>query len=92
MKITKLDRRHSGKMAFDYYVSPTETDRWRNPMKIHEWRVWCWETFGPGSERDVAVRLHMNGRPLKWAWDTDNGNCRLYLTEDDLVIFKLKWA
>ena len=92
MKITKLDRRHSGKMAFDYFISPTETDNWKNPMKIHEWRLWCWDNLGPGAERDVAVRLHMNGKPLQWAWDTEFGHCRLYMKEEYVTFFKLKWG
>jgi hypothetical protein len=92
MKVTKLDRRHAGITAFDYYVMPTETNRWENPLKMHEWRVWCWENLGPGAERDVAVRLYMNDNPLKWAWDTDHGHCRLYLLEEDLTFFKLKWG
>ena len=92
MKVTKLDRRHSGITAFDYYVTPAEKNLWENPITMHHWRIWCWENLGPGAERDIAVRLHMNDKPLGWAWDTEHGHCRLYLKEANLVFFKLKWA
>jgi hypothetical protein len=79
-------------MAFDYYVMPEEKALWGNPLKMHEWRVWCWENLGPGAERDIAVRLYMNDTPLRWAWDTEHNNYRLYLKEADLTFFKLKWS
>ena len=92
MKITKLDRRHAGKVAFDYFVTPNKVNLWENPLTMHEWRVWCWENLGPGAERDLAVRLQMNHAPVQWAWDTEHGHCRLYLLEKDLTFFKLKWG
>jgi hypothetical protein len=92
MKVTKLDRRHAGKIAFDYFITPDKTNAQENPLTIHKWRVWCWENLGPGAERDVAVRLYMNDNPLRFAWDTEHGHHRLYLKEEDLTFFKLKWG
>jgi hypothetical protein len=91
MRITKLDRRHNGNQAFTHYVNPAIRFP-DNMSKLHEWRVWCWENFGPGAERDVAIRLAIANQPLKWAWDTEHGNCRLYLNETELTFFKLKWG
>lgn len=54
MKLTKLDRRHTGFGIMKYYVEPEPT--WVIGMDMRfrhfqEWRAWCWEVFGPGVER-----------------------------------------
>ena len=91
MKIQKLDRRHTGKIAFKYYVSTTVKFP-DNTAELHSWRVWCWENFGPGAERDLAVRLCLSSTPVRWAWYTEHGHNRLYFNEAELVFFKLKWV
>lgn len=92
-KVQKLDRRHSGKLLFKYYITPSGVpgDFAGKKRTLHNWRSWCWEQFGPGAERDTALILR-NENEWRWAWDTEHGNIRLYLKGDDeLSWFGLKW-
>jgi len=93
-RIQKLDRRHGGRPIFQYLAEPIGSsnyiEKYRN---LQSWREWCWEMFGPGAERDIAVSLaHSDSKYFKWGWQTDHHECRLYLTEDALTLFKLKWC
>jgi hypothetical protein len=88
MKIQKLDGRHSGHPVFSHYVVPDERFDFMNLEILHTWRVWCWEHFGPGSERDhAATQL-----TIKWAWETTRYQRRLYLSKESMTLFMLKWA
>lgn len=104
LKVTKLDKRHTGRAWFEYYVSPY-VDPWQFPNNnlrqyrqlFQEWRLWCHETFGPGCERDWLVDIAQDFDPPVWAWCTDERivgtTARLYLkSEVELVTFKLKWG
>ena len=97
MKIQKLDGRHSGHPVFSHYVVPDERFDHMNLEILHTWRVWCWEHFGPGSERDHAATLSTIKsawtRPtIKWAWETTRYQRRLYLSKESMTLFMLKWA
>jgi hypothetical protein len=87
-KITKLDRRHNGKMWYKYSVSPTnKVERIRRAELLNEARNWCWETYGPSSEMGFLTK------DLVWAWDTEHGNRRIYLKSDaELTLFTLKFS
>ena len=92
-KVQKLDKRHSGRLLFKYYIEP-------NPVPgvfsgksatLQQWREWAWEQFGPGAERDTALMLRAD-RDWRWAWDTEQGKMRLYLKGDEeLSWFTLRW-
>ena len=98
MKIQKLDGRHAGVHLFTHYICPTSAlptygssyagDR----ELLQKWRVWCWEHLGPGCERDYAYQQVLLKTPVKWAWETDRNQCRLYLTDEAMTLFMLKWA
>lgn len=93
MIVTKLDGRHNGNHYFDYYVTPRNvTPRTINQdiAIFHDWRVWCWETFGPSGERDSTIK--MRSQSAQWAWDTEFQHLRLYFKEDAFTLFKLKWV
>jgi len=89
-RIQKLDRRHSGRESFQYYIEPDAT-AYDKLIVLQQWREWCWANFGPGCERDLAYRLKKSHQ-LKWGWQTDHNECRLYLTEESLTFFKLRWS
>jgi len=94
LTLTKLDYRHNGKSMFDYRVQilGDRQQRFRNYSNI---RQWCWETFGPSNELDIAISLRpTDGQPTAWAFQfgkefQDN---YIYLRSDkELALFKLKW-
>jgi hypothetical protein len=88
IRITKLDGRHTGFGYFSHYVEPSGNPEQRL-QQMHEWRIWCWETFGPGIERDTALRRPFRNQ-VKWAWETHH-NYRLFLTPELTTAFTLKW-
>jgi hypothetical protein len=94
--ISKLDRRHKGYKSFTYYVSPVWSSTLADKLQFFEWRKWCWETWGPGLERDVAIELGIDigqGLEPKWAWHLDKYGRRLYFYgEKELNWFLLKWS
>lgn len=88
-KLTKLDRRYNGFGVYDYMIEPNwgvvSTDR---QARFIGWRVWAWSNFGPGCELELVK--YMPAKP-KWAWTTEFNNLRLYLNDEALVVFKLKF-
>ena len=106
LKVTKTDRRHSANHIFQYYVEPEyglPSGRDGRIELFKELRVWCWEMFGPGCERDfVVVRPVPVGEDgqcrmdsvERWAWLTtsyEKQELRIYLKEEAMTFFKLKW-
>jgi hypothetical protein len=91
MIVTKLDRRHTGNHYFAYYVTPNASSTiYQHIVIFHDWRLWCWETFGPSGERDAMIKI--KSQTAQWAWDTEFHHLRLYFKEDAFTLFKLKWA
>lgn len=88
MKIIKLDGRHTGVGYFSHYAEP-EGPLGQREIEIHKWRTWLWETYGPGTERDVALRTPFRNE-VKWAWETHH-NCRIFLTPEIATVFTLKF-
>ena len=84
-KITKLDRRHNGWGRYKYSVSPTVVNHIEGHQLLNDLREWCWSTYGPGAE------IGWSKKDAKWAWDTEHGNRRIYVNEDILIMFKLKF-
>lgn len=96
MRITKLDRRHTG---YGKYAHMIEVDSVIASVQIfHTWRSWCWQTFGPGIElryamdpRSVSLVLPIE-LPTKWAWQTEFGHIRLYFQDEATTsMFLLQW-
>jgi hypothetical protein len=92
--INKLDRRHKGFASFTHYIMPVWSSQLADKLKFFEWRNWCWETFGPGMEREMAIEFRLlHDADLRWAWHTNNGAKRLYFkSEKEVAWFNLKWS
>lgn len=91
-KITVLDKRFTGHEKFKYQVTPTLLHIDTKVVYSIAWREWCWETFGPGIERDNSNLVSLEDRDFKWAWHSEYRSIRLYLKGDEeLNWFKLRW-
>jgi len=92
--VYRLDRRHNGHVLFSHYITPVWSSRLEDKIKFFEWRKWCWATWGPGMERDLAIEFGSNYYPVgRWAWHTGDGGKRLYFqTEKELNWFVLTWS
>jgi hypothetical protein len=94
--VTRLDKRHKGYNCFSHYIMPVWSSQLADKLKFFEWRNWCWSTWGPGIEREVAIEFGLGYHPetvLKWAWHTDGGGRRLYFkSEKELNWFILTWS
>ena len=93
-QITELDRRHKGHVLFSHYVTPVWSSHLADKIKFFEWRKWCWETWGPGMERDIAIELGSRQFEVcRWAWHTEDRARRLYFaSEKELSWFILTWS
>jgi hypothetical protein len=92
IKLSKLDRRHTGTEHFKYRVR-IDGSRDDRVKKFLEIRQWCWDTWGASAERDFAVVE----TPTHWAWHTGRDILYeplfVYLVSDaDASFFKLKWC
>jgi hypothetical protein len=92
--VTKLDRRHKGTSQFSHYITPVWSSQLADKIKFFEWRNWCWATWGPGLEREVAIEFGSNYyETVRWAWHTNDGAKRLYFkSERELNWFVLTWS
>jgi hypothetical protein len=88
--VITLDRRHNGwghwtyRIEFCGYDSNYKSTR---AADLHEARCWLWEHYGAGSEYRYARRMN-----IPWAWDTNNDRFILYLNQDVLTAFLLKFG
>ena len=105
MKVTKLDKRHNCHRIMKYHVEVTYKHLWGNDNRIElfkEWRNWCWEVFGPGTETKwIVVKPEDAGTEgqcqmvskNRWAWQTEFKEMRLYFKDDEtLSAFMLQWG
>lgn len=92
--ITRLDRRHKGVSQFSHYIIPIWNSKLQDRLDFIEWRNWCWTTWGPGMERDMAIDIGSSRNYVcKWAWQTDKWAKRLYFqSEKELNWFVLTWS
>lgn len=86
LKFSKLDKRHTGHRWFSHRVSfignlPGKA------VNLCNARDWLWATFGPS--REVKSVGFLMKEPPQWAWETDYGYYRLYLTDQALTQFLL---
>ena len=85
-KITKLDKRMNGYGMYSHKIEFLY-DRYQALQDLQDIRVWMWENYGPGCELEISRK-----KDARWAWDTENGNRRIYVNDDSLVMIKLKFA
>ena len=97
MKVTTLDKRHTGYGKFKYYVDTHSGPA--NSVILHRWREWCWEVFGPGIELRFAIAENTMANimgielPSRWAWQTEFGNFKLYFKDDETMsAFLFQWS
>jgi hypothetical protein len=94
--VTRLDRRHKGQALFSHYITPVWSKHLEDKSRFFTWRTWCWDTWGPGIEREMALEFYKGPGYLpvgRWAWHTDDGAKRLYFqTDKELNWFVLTWG
>lgn len=78
----------------DFHSVLQDRNRRQNFQKI---RIWCWETFGPSAELELAQGVYLGGDYFEgtdlWAWRTVNNELRIYFATDaELSMYKLKWS
>jgi hypothetical protein len=88
--LEKLDGRHNARRVYSHriWVRGPSHDRKRNYVQLREW---CWETFGPGCERDLI--WYNDSSSYRWAFHHDQKSdiLYIYLKEEVLTTFVLKW-
>jgi hypothetical protein len=92
IKLTKLDKRHSGTAHFRYRVCVDGTREVR-VTKFLELREWCYSMWGVGMEREFANVV----KCAHWGWHTGRDilydPLYIYLVSDaEASLFKLKWC
>lgn len=95
IKLETLDGRHSLNTFFTHRAKLMGQD---NAPKFVEIRNWLWEQYGPGLERDtVWIMKYQNVQgkipefKTTWAWHIDDRKYYLYMKEEILTHFTLKW-
>ena len=89
LSIQKLDKRFAGHRDFQYRIGfiGYRQERVQQFLKVREW---CWDTWGPGCERDYCYEsVH---KPIAWTWFSENGDEYIYLKDNALLThFQLIW-
>ena len=99
IKVTTLVGRYAGYGRFKYLIESVSNFKTGYPMGYVEnikivigWRKWCWETFGPGIEREWVTQDSFRGYEYRWCWHSESRECKIYLQDDsELAWFKLRW-
>jgi hypothetical protein len=111
--ITKLDGRYTGSSSFKYRLEFQSSifgyDRHKDlARQQQEMLEWCWESFGPGCERDFykfiafeentkagySIAGRKDNAP-QWAWYYDPKQFApfIYLVDDTVLShIRLKWS
>lgn len=105
MKLITLDRRHAAHDIMKYYADPEPAWVIGMDTRFHQFqqcRIWCWEAFGPGVERDyisiVPEDSGSNGECCmvsvnRWAWHVKDKEMRLYFRDDETAsAFMFQWG
>lgn len=91
IKIEKLDGRHALNELFTHRVN-IKSNEAPDVIKFIEIRNWLWEQYGPGLEHETAWTMHyFEEVKARWAWRIDNQKFYIYLKEDVLTHFSLKY-
>lgn len=87
-------------------VRPNYTASGFTPSTLHlkpnfthffEIREWLWESYGPSKELKHWIKHHRENciegtsHNVNWCWDTEYYEYRIYLSEDALTSFTLRW-
>lgn len=100
-KFKKLDKRNTGWRDWKYWVEmPSEygVSAYTHHQIFHEWREWCWATWGASKELTEWMEdCHYPDQELchnpRWCWTNDNFNTRIYLHSDaEVTHFLLRWS
>lgn len=88
--LQKLDGRHTLSDFFQHRARMIGTD---GCVKFVEIRNWLWEHYGPGLEREtVWVMKYFNNVPEpKWAWWVDDRKYYIYMKDDVVTYFSLRY-
>jgi len=81
MKMTKMDRRHTGWLWYNWQIHLTVD-------QFIQVRNWCWETFGPSFELDLVK----SDRNPVWCWRSAGYHAIYLRGDEEATLFKLKWA
>ena len=89
IKLEKLDARHSLNQFFTHRTKMTGSD---SVPKWLEMREWLWDQYGRGLEYEtVWIMQYHPGKEYRWAWRIDDKRYYLYLKEEILTHFSLKY-
>ena len=100
-KIERLDKRHSAWGIYKYrlHFSAVPGKVSTKYQDFHEFRIWAWDTFGPGCERElysvtaISFKNYREFSPV-WGWHFDgrDNSTYIYLVGDaELSMVQLKW-
>ena len=91
LQLERLDGRHNASRVYTHRVWIRGSGAERKKMYI-QLREWCWETFGPGCERDLI--WYNDSSSYRWAFHFDQKSEApyIYLKEEVLTAFMLKWV
>jgi hypothetical protein len=89
IKLEKLDNRHSLNTFFTHRIKMFGDDK---TLQWVEMRNWMWEQYGPGLEYETVWLLKYNPKlQCKWAWRVNDSYYYIYLKDEMLTHFSLKY-
>lgn len=89
IQLEKLDGRHGLSSIFSHRAKLIGTSEVPNWIEI---RNWLWENYGPGLEYETVWTMHYHdGSEPKWAWRINDRRYYIYLKEEVLTHFSLKY-
>jgi hypothetical protein len=90
LQLERLDGRHNASRVYTHrvWIYGSDFDSKKNYIDLREW---CWETFGPGCERDLI--WYNKSSSYRWAFhhSQKSDSMYIYLKEEVLTTFMLKW-
>lgn len=93
MKFYRQDARHTGHFHFPFAVQFNISTPGIN--RFIDFRVWCWETYGPGIEWSLFQPFwHSDSTAYQWGWISDESPRRLrilFRDEKQYTFARLKW-
>lgn len=91
LQLERLDGRHNASRVYTHrvWIQGMSHDRKQSYIQLREW---CWENFGPGCERDLI--WYNKSSTYRWAFHFDQKSEApyIYLKEEVLTAFMLKWV
>jgi hypothetical protein len=100
-KVKKLDSRYTGSQYFKYLIdfnagvgNPGVVNLDNPRIRLQLARNWFWTSYGPSGEYEywaTCFVVYTKNPDLEipvskdWAWDTDYGNYRIYIKDDQVL-------